>query len=435
MTARDDDRPLPLSPRWIEGEAPPADMPPPVEPRAMRQRTPPGVLALLLLLVFGVLGGTAIALWIAFNGPRDRNTASPDDLARTVSLSVPAPEGKPPEVAPVTYLAVPPEEARVINAKVPFFLEQAIPARPFILSTTGETRERAITCLAAANYYEAGNDPIGMAAVAQVVLNRVRHPAFPSSVCGVVFQGAARRTGCQFTFACDGALARVPVAAIWERARAAATLALTGFVFRPVGQATHYHTDWVVPYWGPKLVKIAQVHTHLFFRWPGGWGGPGAFHQGYAGEEAIDPRIAGMMTLASPPTLAAPEIPTDASLTGSNPVATNTPQTTMSPEDLRGSTVRGYDPAQASFILQLDPAGFPGDYALVAFRLCKDRTPCRVAGWRNPAEVPSRGAITDEARRTASFLYEKLGPGSETSRWNCRETPRSNPTQCIAPAN
>src|SRR3546814_17214212 len=82
-----------------------------------------------------------------------------------------------------------------------------------------------------------------------IVLNRVRHPAFPKTVCGVVFQGSERSTGCQFTFTCDGALTRRFSDAAWDRARDIAKAALTGHVAKAVGYATHYHTDWVVPYW------------------------------------------------------------------------------------------------------------------------------------------------------------------------------------------
>src|SRR3546814_109789 len=122
-------------------------------------------------------------------------------------------------------------------------------ARPFIFSGSPVDLARATDCLAAAQLYEAGDDAVGERAVAQVVLNRVRHPAFPKTVCGVVFQGQERATGCQFTFTCDGALARAPTQAAWERARDIARSALAGKVYRPVGYATHYHTDWVGPYW------------------------------------------------------------------------------------------------------------------------------------------------------------------------------------------
>src|SRR5690606_26226798 len=128
---------------------------------------------------------------------------------------------------------------------------RAEPARPFILeSAAAEDRGRALSCLTAAIYYEAGAESAnGQRAVAQVVLNRLRHPNFPKTVCGVVFEGAERATGCQFTFTCDGSLARAPSAAGWKRAEAVAEAALDGFVDEAVGHATHYHAVYVVPYW------------------------------------------------------------------------------------------------------------------------------------------------------------------------------------------
>ena len=125
-----------------------------------------------------------------------------------------------------------------------------------------------------------------------MVLNRLRHPAFPKTVCGVVFEGAARKTGCQFTFACDGSLSRIPNPDAWQRARAIADRALSGYVFTEVGNATHYHTDWVVPYWSDTLDKLAEVHSHLFYRWRGWWGTAAAFTQRPSGSEALDRRIA-----------------------------------------------------------------------------------------------------------------------------------------------
>src|SRR3546814_2685764 len=95
-------------------------------------------------------------------------------------------------------------------------------ARPVRLAGGAVNLARATDCRAAAAWYEAGDDPSGERAVVQVVLNRLRHPAFPNTVCGVVFQGSERVSGCQFTFTCDGALARVPSEAAWERARSIA---------------------------------------------------------------------------------------------------------------------------------------------------------------------------------------------------------------------
>ncbi|MCR5877061.1 cell wall hydrolase [Phenylobacterium sp. J367] len=123
-------------------------------------------------------------------------------------------------------------------------------------------------------------------AVAQVVLNRVRHPAYPKSVCAVVYQGAARATGCQFTFTCDGSLRWKPEPALWSRARKVAEAALAGHVAKQVGSATHYHADYVAPYWAPTLVKMTKVGQHIFYRWTGPWGEPAAFTGRYAGREA-----------------------------------------------------------------------------------------------------------------------------------------------------
>jgi len=126
---------------------------------------------------------------------------------------------------------------------------------------------RASDCLTAAIYYEAANQSDdGQRAVAQVVLNRVHSPAWPNSVCGVVFQGSERSTGCQFTFTCDGSLARIPSRSGWARAHRIAADALHGRVFEPVGNATNYHTIWIRPYWAPTLVNLVTIGAHTFYR-------------------------------------------------------------------------------------------------------------------------------------------------------------------------
>lgn len=159
------------------------------------------------------------------------------------------------------------------------------PARPFLLTGSAGDRARALQCLTTAIYYEAATEPDdGQAAVAQVILNRVRHPAFPPSVCGTVFQGS-EHAGCQFSFACDGSIARIPARAAWERARRAAALALAGRVFTGVGLATHYHTYAVRPSWQKSLVMTGTYGAHFFHRWKGYWGTAAAFRQRYSGHE------------------------------------------------------------------------------------------------------------------------------------------------------
>ena len=149
----------------------------------------------------------------------------------------------PPPVEPVKLYALPQDQARALNAAIPFSRLSNPPARPFVFAGDETDLARATDCLAAAQLFEAGDDAVGEEAVAQVVLNRVRHPAFPKTVCGVVFQGQERTTGCQFTFTCDGALARTPGETAWARAREIARRALAGKVYAPVGYATHSHTS------------------------------------------------------------------------------------------------------------------------------------------------------------------------------------------------
>jgi len=191
--------------------------------------------------------------------------------------------GKPTLVSGETGL-----RAQRLNAATPNVLGALRAARPFILRTAGEDRRRAVRCLTQAIYYEAALEPTeGQEAVAQVVLNRVRDPNYPNTVCGVVFQGAERVTGCQFSFTCDGALSQAPAAWAWKRAEAVAVRALNGQVATRVGTATHYHADYVHPWWAPTLLKIDQIGAHIFYRWKGVYGETGAFTQAYAGREPV----------------------------------------------------------------------------------------------------------------------------------------------------
>jgi len=151
---------------------------------------------------------------------------------------------------------------------------------------------RALNCLVSAIYYEAGNEPEdGQRAVAQVVLNRVRHPLWPDSVCGVVYQGSERTDfRCQFTFSCDGSMTRTPVAGVWARARRVAQEALSGVVYKPVGLATFYHTLAVRPSWAASFQPVAVIGAHIFYRNMGADGTRQAFRISYSGRESISGR-------------------------------------------------------------------------------------------------------------------------------------------------
>ncbi len=179
-----------------------------------------------------------------------------------------------------------PEEAQKRNAAIPAAQNVGPAARPFKIALADANYVQALDCMTAAIYYEAANEPLeGQRAVAQVVINRSRHLAYPHNICAVVYQGWERSTGCQFSFTCNGSMRRPPMPVLWERARRVAGMALAGLVYAPVGLATHYHADYVLPYWGPTLVKQVTIGRHIFYRWPGTWGTPRSFVAGYAGPE------------------------------------------------------------------------------------------------------------------------------------------------------
>jgi hypothetical protein len=133
----------------------------------------------------------------------------------------------------------------------------------------------------------------------------MRHPDFPKSICGVVYQGASA-PGCQFSFACDGSMARPPIAPYWQQAKAVAEAALSGYVDGEVGPATYYHADYVFPHWEPDMVKVGQVGTHIFYRYAGPSGTLEALCGRYEGRELKTPipkppKLVEVVNAAPPP--------------------------------------------------------------------------------------------------------------------------------------
>jgi spore germination cell wall hydrolase CwlJ-like protein len=229
---------------------------------------------------FGLLGAVALAV----------------GAAQLAGANEPQLGAAPPAPPPMAIRKLAPEQALAVNQSIPLAGGSGPAATPFRFTGSAGARASALECLTSAVYYEAGNEiDDGKRAVAQVVLNRARHAAFPGTVCGVVYQGSTRVTGCQFTFTCDGSLARTPSIDGWNRARKIAGEALAGAVYAPVGWATHYHANYVVPYWASTLAKNAIVGAHLFYRWAGGWGQPAAFRKAYGGHE---PSAAALRSLA-----------------------------------------------------------------------------------------------------------------------------------------
>ena len=260
-----------------------------------------GITSLVLFTVLALNWLAGISL-LGVNVTQGRAVARvTPHLPAEIAKVAPAPE-------PLQFRSdVAPQDALAINAAVPISDSPNPAARPFkLLARTDIDRARSIDCLTQAIYYEAATESDeGKRAVAQVVLNRLRHPAYPNSVCGVVYQGSERATGCQFTFTCDGSLVRGPMASYWQRARKIAEEALAGKVYAPVGWATHYHTNWVVPYWSSSLVKVANVGTHIFYRWTGNWGRGPAFADRHAGSE---PDVRGLGRRTTAPVMLASEI-------------------------------------------------------------------------------------------------------------------------------
>jgi len=127
-------------------------------------------------------------------------------------------------------------------------------------------------CLTAGIYFEArGENLKGQAAVAQVILNRVRNPAYPDTICGVVYQNDHWRNRCQFSFACDGIRDRVASQSHWAMARDVGMAVTAGKIFIPeVGSSTHYHATYVHPRWAGTMEKMKKIGLHVFYRTHGG---------------------------------------------------------------------------------------------------------------------------------------------------------------------
>ena len=180
------------------------------------------------------------------------------------------------------------DSAQDRNARIPVVAGGLADIAGFTeISPKSEQYGTALRCLTQAIYYEAANEPgTGKRAVAQVILNRLRHPAYPNSVCGVVYEGANAAV-CQFSFTCDGSLLRPPMARQWQESRRVAQAALAGGVLNEVGSATHYHADYVVPRWAFTLGKLNKIGTHIFYRFPGRAGNVAAFADRWSGREGI----------------------------------------------------------------------------------------------------------------------------------------------------
>ena len=365
---------------------------------------------LFVLIVVAIVGAV---IYATGSGGRGSMLAAKPHLVAPPADVVP--EVLPLELAPVTQ-----DDARAANARIALVTKGFVPARPFVYAGIGDARSRARDCLAAAMIYEAGDDSRGQLSVGQVIINRARHPAFPKSICGVVFQGSERRTGCQFTFTCDGALARRYSDAAWIRAQVNADLMLSGLTDPSVGLATHYHTDWVRPYWSDSLEKIAIVDTHLFFRWPGYWGTPGAFRGAVSGS---DGPVAKMAALSPLHAIALGLVPAEIAEGVDANAAVG---------EARVVTGAGEAAGRDTIYTQLDRKAAPESFVTTALRLCGDKPYCKFMGWTNPVLKPDSDAMSETQRAAMTFSYLRDDKaGFEKALWNCSEYKRDDARQCM----
>lgn len=438
--APSEDRPLPPSigvdlPRDAEDE--PAFYRPPARSGVPRD----GMLVALLATIVLILAGIGTASYFMLTAPPSSTTFGGQARQPTADTAPRQPGipdlPPPPVVEEVGYLDIPREAARQINESIPFVPGPVPAATPLRLTLPLLQQKRAIDCLAAAQWYEAGDDWVGQRSVAQVVVNRMRHPSFPNTICGVVFQGMERHTGCQFSFTCDGSMARrTPSPTAWQRAVSAATAALAGSVFREVGWATHYHTDWVVPNWSRSVDKIARVRTHLFFRWRGTAGRPIAFYRSHPG---IEPEIPLMRPLSpahagtlSPDGTA---LPTPADGAAGDGSTTPAPPVTA---NLRGNDLSSANGAAGVYVIDVKPDAFSGSLAVMALDICRERRgACTVIGF---VGAPGRVTGGENGRvrwpdKTPDFYYfSDKSRAREIVYWNCTTYRRPSSDQCL-PAN
>lgn len=297
---------------------------------------------------------------------------------------------------------------------------------PFFFKGATDDRARAVACLAAAAWYEAGNDPPGQRSVIQVVLNRLNHPSFPKTICGVVFQGAERKTGCQFTFTCDGSmLRRTPSVTAWNDARKRAEEALDGSIDRSVFQATHYHADYVVPWWSRSLVKLSQIGAHIFYRWPGAHGTLSA-----PPRPSSEMRIPALGRIGN---ANAPPLQTDIEAGDSDNMRPGLhlafPAGPDGPHPRPGLADSG---RQQPFLLLAGSDVPNGQWAMAALKTCAELKDCQVLAYRNGGELDRNRRLPASERDRPVFLFIRdRSSGMEIALWDCEQAKRPQPEQCL----
>lgn len=292
-------------------------------------------------------------------------------------------------------------------------------AEPFHYQGTAANRARAVECLAAAAWYEAGDDPAGQRAVIQTVVNRVNHPRWPNSFCGVVFEGFERQTGCQFTFTCDGSLKRrQPSSAAWKRAILRSEQALNGFVDESVGTATHYHASYVSPWWSGKLQRLTSVGPHIFYRWAGGK--EANRQQRHLGTEQDYKTLVLKSVERSKVFELAATQPTDQL---SDRIEAAIPETAPDAAAM---------PPDRAIFLPLKESEASGRWALAAMKSCKGRQDCQVFGYDDGDDIRRNQARAAQERERPIFLFVRDAASAMTlALWDCQRVERPRKSECL----
>jgi hypothetical protein len=181
-----------------------------------------------------------------------------------VAVALASPEAAIQDTIIIAKAAPPPVvETPAVKAALP--VARPVPPKSPLVGVV--TSEKEMKCLAEAVYFEARSEPErGQAAVAQVVLNRVKSDAYPNTVCGVVYQNRHRYLACQFTFACEGKALRTDETGPWSTAQRIARDVAEGRTYLPgVGNATHYHANYVRPWWARYMDRREKVGRHIFY--------------------------------------------------------------------------------------------------------------------------------------------------------------------------
>jgi hypothetical protein len=380
----------------------------------------------VMLVVTVALLVVGIVLALVLTGPGNPPAAPRFAAKHGVATRLPTPE-----VPPTLFADEAPDIARASNAAVPLMPGRPPVANPFHYVGTVADRAAAEACLTTAVLYEAGDDH------ARPALRGAGHtqPAAPSrlsqddlrrGVPGIRKRRPGASSPSPATARWSGTAGRTPR---WKRARETASAgADSGYVEKPVGYSTHYHTDWVVPYWRSSLDKIAIVRTHLFFRWTGWWGTRARPSAGrLQPSEPLDPRVARLAGID--PALNSPLAEQQAAL--ALPAGLAVPGVPQA--SLNGNIVRLMDESAGQFVVELNAATRPASYAITGFNLCGDKLECMVLGWTSAREIPRSLPVMPFMMRSVAFVYRKSQAlGIAQGYWDCRRFPRPLPAQCLS---